>query len=105
MRVFVLLFALLSFNALESAAQNNTSNNNAAVEVAPTESLSSKQLRKAEKVESNAEEAIQNVNKKIEELEAHIKQSSENPDYNSDAANARLTQLREERARLQQLPK
>lgn len=105
MRVFILLFALLSFNALESVAQNNTEGNNTAVNVAPTESLSSKQLRKAEKVESNSEEALQKIDKKIEELESHIKLSSENPEYNPNAAKARLSQLKEERARIQQQPK
>lgn len=105
MRVFVLLFALLSFNALESAAQNNTEGNNTAVTVAPTQSLSSKQLRKAEKVESSSEEALRNIDKKIEELEAHIKLSSENPEYDPNAAKARLSQLKKERTRIQQQPK
>ena len=115
MRVLITILAVMCCTWEETSAsclaQSLTNGNESQsdktteVEVAPTQTLSSKELRKAEKMESDSQISIENVKAKIQELEDHIKRSSDNPGYNADAANSRLQGLREELTRLQKHPK
>ena len=111
MRVSILIMAMVGFLALGTSAQTKTEGvaktpeKKTSVEVSPSKTSSSKELRQAEKIQGNQTEMIGRIKTKIKDLEHHIKQASNDPDYNLDAANARLKRLKEELAKRQSTEK